>query len=203
MAHKWVALGLGSAVLLLAACSSGVSQSVRPVPAADDLATKVTNQQLVVRNQTGGPIRVGQCSNDLLSQHLGYAGNCEEGVVVPHAGSASFEGAAEAVEDGAPPAPIRAHVRIYRGTPWPPWDVDLEVSESGIRGPSAAVKAPNVWIARTVGTLEPWLLSVRDKMSVTTRRLAVDDATAKWTMTVSPPPPSANPPARARLPMGN
>lgn len=203
MAHKWVALGLGSAVLLLAACSSGVSQSVRPVPAADDLATKVTNQQLVVRNQTGGPIRVGQCSNDLLSQHLGYAGNCEEGVVVPHAGSASFEGAAEAVEDGAPPAPIRAHVRIYRGTPWPPWDVDLEVSESGIRGPSAAVKAPNVWIARTVGTLEPWLLSVRDKMSVTTRRLAVDDATAKWTMTVSPPPPSAKPPARARLPMGN
>ena len=203
MAHKWVALGLGSAVLLLAACSSGVSQSVRPVPAADDLATKVTNQQLVVRNQPGGPIRVGQCSNDLLSQHLGYAGNCEEGVVVPHAGSASFEGAAEAVEDGAPPAPIRAHVRIYRGTPWPPWDVDLEVSESGIRGPSAAVKAPNVWIARTVGTLEPWLLSVRDKMSVTTRRLAADDATAKWTRTVSPPPPSAKPPARARLPMGN
>ena len=29
------------------------------------------------------------------------------------------------------------------------------------------------------------------------------DLVAKWTMTVSPPPPSAKPPARARLPMGN
>ncbi len=203
MADKWVALGLGSAVLLLAACSSGVNQSVRPVPAADEIVTGVTNQQLVVQNRTGGPIRVGQCSNDLLSQHLGYAGNCEEGVVVQHSGSASFEGAAEVVEDGAPPAPTRAHVRIYRGDPWPPWDVDLEVSESGIRGPAASIKAPNVWMTRTVGTLEPWLLSVRDKMSVTTRRLAVDDTTAKWTMTISPPLPSAKRPTRARLPMGN
>jgi hypothetical protein len=199
MAGRWAALGLGGIVLAVAACSSGVSQSVRSDPTGE-VGGGITNQQVVVENKTGWPIRVGQCTNDLLSQHLGYAGNCEQGVVVPHAGSATFEGRTDAVGEGEPPAPTRAHVRIYRGKPWPPWNVDLEVSESGIRGPSASVKAPNVWMTRTVDTLEPWLLSVRDEMSVTTRRVAADDV-AKWTMTIAPPLPSSKRPVRSGLPM--
>lgn len=190
----WLAIGVCVATGLLGGCSTSADRSLQ-ADSVDAVAGPEDGvQRVVFQNRTGWAVQVGQCTNDLIGQHFGYAGNCHPGVSIPNSGQAMFTGDPDHVvasDQRAEPvqATTRVHLRIYRGQHLPPWDVDLEVSDSGPRGSAAAVQAPNVWMTRQVDRFNPWRLSVRGAMSVTTRRLAGAGTDPDWIVTVTPPTP--------------